>query len=416
MFSTVFSLIPINKVTGLRKVLLSGVVAVGLATMPVLGFGQQDQTSQPSSGPQAAPQQNPNQQEAPPEAGGPKGDSGPYAMPKKGEEPPPPPPSDRPKKVEGMPDYSIHVEVPLVTVPVMVTTKDGQFISNLKKEDFRIFEDGADQKINNFKIEEAPITAVLLVEFASTTYQMELQALQASYAFASTLKKDDWVAVISYAMKPEILVDFTQDKNAIQQALNGLRMPMGSETWEFEALYDTLDRLDRIEGHKYLIFISTGVDTGLKLTLDQILKKVKTTKDVTIFPISIGWLMREWCETHGYTQYCHGMASLGMSSIDFLQADNEMQTFARLTGGRFYQPRFTGDLADTFKDIAGDIRHQYTITYHPTNPKLDGSYRKLKVDVIADNGGPLKIRDQKGKDLKYQVIAREGYTARHTVD
>ena len=104
---------------------------------------------------------------------------------------------------------------------------------------------------------------MLLVEFASTTYQMELQALQASYAFASTLKKDDWVAVISYAMKPEILVDFTQDKNAIQQALNGLRMPMGSETWEFEALYDTLDRLDRIEGHKYLIFVSTGVDTGL---------------------------------------------------------------------------------------------------------------------------------------------------------
>ena len=411
MFSTVFSLIPINKVAGLRKVLLSGVVAVALLALPLTGVAQQDQTTQPA----ATPQQNPNQ--APPEAGGPKGDSGPYAIPKKGEEPPPPPPPpERPKKIEGMPDYSIHVEVPLVTVPVMVTTKDGQFISSLKKDNFRIFEDGQEQKINDFKIEDAPITAVLLVEFASTTYQMELQALQASYAFASTLKKDDWVAVISYAMKPEILVDFTQDKNAIRQALNGLRMPMGSETWEFEALYDTLDRLDRIEGHKYLIFVSTGIDTGLKLTLDQILKKVKSTKDITIFPISIGWLMREWCETHGYTSYCHGMASLGMSNMDFLQADNEMQTFARLTGGRFYQPRFEGDLVDTFKDIAGDIRHQYTITYHPTNPKQDGSYRKLKVDVVADNGGPLKIQDQKRKDVKYQVIAREGYTAKHTVE
>jgi VWFA-related protein len=406
MFSTLFSFVCINKAACLRKFLPISVAAVGLFLLPPGGFAQQDQTNQPA----AAPQQNPNQQEAPPEAGGPKGDSGPYAMPKKGEEPPPPPPPERPKKIEGMPDYSIHVDVPLVTVPVMVTTKDGQFIPDLKKENFRIFEDGTEQKISDFKIEEAPITAVLLVEFGSTSYPLEVQALQASYVFASTLKKDDWVAVISYAMKPDILVDFTQDKNAVQQALNGLRMPMGSETWEYESLYDTLDRLDRIEGHKYLIFVSSGINTGLRLTLDQILKKVKTTKDVTIFPISIGWLLREYCETHGCTGISHGMASYGMSRMDYLQGDNEMQTFARLTGGRFYQPRFEGDLVDTFKDIAGDIRHQYTITYRPTNPKLDGSYRKLKVDVVA------KIRDQKGKDVKYQVIAREGYTAKHTVE
>jgi len=412
MFSTLFSFVSINKAACLRKFLPISVAAVGLFLLPLGGFAQQDQTNQPA----ATPQQNPNQQEAPPQAGGPKGDSGPYAMPKKGEEPPPPPPPERPKKIEGMPDYSIHVDVPLVTVPVMVSTKDGQFIPNLKKENFRIFEDGAEQKINDFKIEEAPITAVLLVEFGSTSYPLEVQALQASYVFASTLKKDDWVAVISYAMKPDILVDFTQDKNAVQQALNWLRMPMGSETWEYESLYDTLDRLDRIEGHKYLIFVSSGINTGLRLTLDQILKKVKTTKDVTIFPISIGWLLREYCETHGCTGISHGMASYGMSRMDYLQGDNEMQTFARLTGGRFYQPRFEGDLVDTFKDIAGDIRHQYTISYRPTNPKLDGSYRKLKVDVVADNGGPLKIRDQKGKDVKYQVIAREGYTAKHTVE
>jgi VWFA-related protein len=411
MFSTVFSLHPIQKAARLRKILLLGVIVVALALMAESGSAQQSQGSQSGASQQ---QQNPNQQEAPPEAGGPNGEVGPYGIPKKGEEPPPPPPPSRPKKIEGMPDYSIHVDVPLVTVPVMVTTKDGQFIPNLKQQNFRIFEDGQAQKINDFKVEDAPITAVLLVEFA--TNYMAYQALEASYVFASTLKKDDWVAVIDYAMKPEILVDFTQDKNGIRQALNGLRIPMGSETWEYEALYDTLDRLDRVEGHKYLVLVSTGIDTGLKLNLNQILNKVKTTKDVTIFPISVGWLIREYCETHGCTGYSHGMASYGMQRIDYLQADNEMQTFAKLTGGRFYQPRFEGDLVDTFKDIAQDIRHQYTITYHPTNPKLDGSYRKLKVEVVAENGEQLKIRDQKGKDVKYQVIAREGYTAKHQVD
>jgi VWFA-related protein len=364
-----------------------------------------------------SPNQNPNQQEAPPEAGGPNSDTGPYALPKKGEEPaPPPPPPDRPKKIEGMPDYSIHVDVPLVSVPVLVTTKDGQFIPNLKKENFRVFEDGVSQNINEFKIEAAPITAVMLVEFASTNYYLLVDTLRASYAFANTLKKDDWAAVISYDMKPDILVDFTQDKNAVMAALNSLRMPGFAETNLFDALYDTLDRLDRVEGHKYVVLISTGIDTFSRLRLDQVLNKVKTTRDVTIYPISIGWILREYCETHRCTGYSHGIASMGMSSIDWYQADNQLQTFARLTGGRFYQPRFQGDMVDAFRDIGEDIRHQYTLIYRPTNPKLDGSYRKLKVEVVAPDGGPLKIRDQKGKDVKYQVIAREGYTAKHTVE
>ena len=373
---------------------------------------------QSSQGPsQAQPsQQNPNQQEAPPEAGGPNSDTGPYAIPKKGEEAPPPPPPERPKKVEGMPDYSIHVDVPVVTVPVLVTTKNGQFIPNLKKENFRLYEDGTQQTIHDFKIEEAPITAVLLVEFASTNYPLEVAALRASYAFASTLKKEDWVAVTYYDMQPHILVDFTQDKNAVQAALNGLRMPGFSETWEFSALYDTIDRLERVEGHKYIILVSSGIDTGLKLTLDQIEKKVKSSHDITIFSISIGWLLREYCETHGCTGMSHGMASLGIGSIDYLQADNEMQAFARLTGGRFYQPRFEGDFPDVFRDIGQDIRNQYTLIYHPTNTKLDGTYRKLKVDVVAPDGGALKIKDEKGKDVKFQISARDGYAARHTVD
>jgi VWFA-related protein len=373
-------------------------------------------SQQSSDAKNSATQKNPNQQEVPPEAGGPNSDTGPYAIPKKGEEPPPPPPPARPKAVEGIPDYSIHVDVPLVTVPVMVTTKDGQFISTLKKENFRIFEDGTPQAISEFKVEEAPITAVMLLEFANTTWPLLVDTLQASYIFAGTLKKEDWVAVVSYDLKPDIVVDFTQDKNAVVAGLNTLRFPGFSETNLFDALYDTLDRIDRIEGHKYIILISTGLDTFSKLNLDQITKKIKTTHDVTIFPISIGWLLREYCETHGCTGVSHGIASLGLGQIDWYQADNEMQTFAKLTGGRFYQPRFVGDMVDTFKDIAGDIRHQYVITYHPTNAKLDGTYRKLKVDVVAAGGGPLKVRDQKGKDVKYQVIAREGYTAKHTVD
>jgi VWFA-related protein len=365
---------------------------------------------------QDTPQQppaNPNQQEAPPSAGGPQNDVGPYVVPKKKEEPPPPAP-EKPKKIENMPDYSIKVDVPLVNLDVLVTTKDGQTIPGLKKENFKIMEDGAAQKISTFNQTEAPITAVLLVEFASTNYSFMVEALNASYAFANTLKKDDWVAVISYDMKPQILADFTQDKRAVYAALNQLRMPGFAETNLFDAVFDTLDRLDRIEGKKYIILVTTGVDTFSKLTLDKILKKIKSTKDVTIYPISVGFVVREYCEVHrcGYT---HGMG-VPVGNMDYLQADNEMKTFASLTGGRAYFPRFQGELPGIFNDVAADIRNQYSISYHPSNTKLDGTYRKLKVELQAPDGGPLKIRDQKGKDVKPVVYAREGYTAKHTVE
>jgi len=373
------------------------------AAVPAGKLLAQDQPQEPST----SGQQNPNKQDAPADAGGPGGDVGPYAIPKKKDEAPPPPAPEKPKKIEGMPDYSIKVDVPLVNVDVLVTSKDGQFIPNLKKENFRVFEDGSPQTISNFNQSSAPITAVLLVEYASTNYNYMYDALNASYNFAATLKPEDWIAVVSYDMKPTILTDFTQDKRAVMGALNELRIPGFSERNLFDALYDTIDRIETIDGRKYIILVSSGRDTFSKLNLDQILKKLKTTQNITIYAISIGRALREMLEARG---------AGGIITSDWLQADNQMNTFAHMTGGRAYFPRFDGELPEIFHDIGTDIRNQYTLAYHPTNPKLDGSYRKLKVELVAPDGGPLKVKDQKGKDVKVQIYAREGYTAKHQVE
>lgn len=378
-------------------VVLLGFALGTLVSTPVLA---QDQSS--------SQQQNPNQQPAPPEAGGPEGgELGPYAIPKKKEEPPPPPP-EKPKKIEGMPDYSIKVAVPVVNLDVAVVTKNGQFIPGLKKDNFRVFEDGVPQTVSSFNQAEAPITAVLLIEFASTNYNYLYDALNSSYTFASGLKKEDWVAVVCYDMKPQILVDFTQDKRAILGALNTLRIPGFSERNLFDALYDTLDRMDSIEGHKYIVLVSSGRDTFSKINLDQMMKKIKASQGTTIYAISIGRALREWLDAHGYAG--------GIQETDWLQADNQMNTFAKMTGGRAYFPRFEGELPEIFHDISSDIRNEYNIAYRPTNTKLDGTYRKLKVQVVGPDGSPLKVKDQKGKDVKYEVIAREGYTAKHQVE
>lgn len=406
----------VKKRSGL--VVYSLCVALVAGAIPAWTQDQQPTNSTPPPTTQS-PDNGKPKQDAPAEAGGPGGTVGPYVIPKKTtEDAPAPPPPVTPKKIEDIPDYSLKVNVPLVNVDVLVTTKDGQFVPGLKKDNFRIAEDGVPQTVTKFNVTEAPVTAVLLVEFASTTWQFLVDALNASYAFANSLKKEDWVAVAYYDMQPHILTDFTQDKRAVFGALNQLRIPGFAETNEFDALYDTIDRLDRVEGKKYIILVSSGVDTFSKLTYDKITKKVKDSKDITIFPVSIGWYLREMCDNPSYncTGISHGMASYGIHRIDYLQADNEMRTFASMTGGRAYFPRFQAEFGEIFRDIGDDIRHQYSLAYSPTNTKLDGTYRKLKVQVVAPDGGPLKVKDQKGKDVKIEVVAREGYTAKHTVD
>lgn len=389
------------------------ILAMICGAVPAFSQDQTPATQTPSQ----TPDTSKPRQEAPAEAGGPTDSMGPYAIPrKKAEEPPPPPPPVTPKKIEDLPDYSLKVNVPLVNVDVLVTTKDGgQFVPGLHKDNFRVMEDGVQQQIKNFQVSQAPITAVLLVEFASTNYWFMRDALEASYAFANSLKKEDWVAVAYYDMNPHILVDFTQDKKAVYGALNQLRIPGFAETNLFDALYDTLDRLDRVEGKKYIVLVTTGIDTFSKLTLDKMLKKIKDTKDITIFPISVGFLLRECFESGRCRGYSHGMG-IPVGHMDYLQGDNEMRTFAAMTGGRAYFPRFQGELPELFGDISNDIRNQYTISYAPSNTKLDGTYRKLKVEVIAPDGALLKVKDQKGKDHKLDVVAREGYTAKHTVE
>jgi len=365
----------------------------------------------------SAPQQQPNQQapstqkpsEAPPaEAGGPTGDVGPIAVPKKKSEPPPP----KEPKVKNPPElgnYSLRKDVALVSLDVQVKTKDGMFVPNLHAQNFRILEDGVPQQVKDFKIQEdAPITAVLLVEFGSTNYNFMIDALRASYTFASTLKKDDWIAVTAYDMRPHILVDFTQDKEQIYYALGTLRVPGFHEYNLFDSLYDTIDRLERVEGHKYVILVSSGLDSFSRLRLDQIYNKVKSTRDITIYAVGTGGFYREMRDSYG------GMGPI--ARMNYLQGDNQLRTFAKWTGGRAYFPLFAANFKEVFGDIAADIRNEYVITYSPTNSKQDGTFRKVKIELQAPDGGKITLKDEKGKELKYDIVARDGYTAKHEVE
>lgn len=354
-----------------------------------------------------AQQQSQQQEQSAPDEGGPGSDNGPIAIPKKAPTPPPPPPPTTVKNPPGLNNYSLRVDVPVVNVDVgVLTEKTHQFIPNLQEDNFRVFEDGVPQQIVSFHQVKAPITAVLLLEFASTSWWFIQDMWDAAYSFTQQLQPNDYVAVVTYDMHTNILTDFTQNRSIIQNAVQSLQMPTWSETNMFDALYEMLDRLSRVDGRKYIILVGSGRDTFSKLTLDKLLEKIKETPNVTIFTISTG----------GYARVMSEPYMGAIRQMDYLQADNEMQSFARMTGGMWFEPRFEAEFPEIFQQINASIRNQYQITYKPSDTRMDGTYRRIRIELVDSEGRPLRMVDEHHKALKYDIIARDGYRAKRQVE
>ena len=371
--------------------------------------GAQTPATPPAQTPAQTPAQAPGTTDA-----GPQTDSGPLIIKKKttdAPEPPPPAPEQPKVKNPGGQTYSLRVDVPIVSLDVnVVLDKTHQFVPGLKPANFLILEDGVEQQVDSVRMTQTPITAVMLLEFASTNYTYIRDMFNTSVSFYHSLQPKDYVAVISFDMKTHILTDFTNNKDQIAESLRSMMIPTFSEVNTFDALYETLDRTSRIEGRKYIILIGSGRDTFSKITLDKILAKIKATPNVTIFAIGTGALANEMSSGMG-----RGMGG-GMAQMNTLQAQNQLKTFAQMTGGMYFYPIFQGELPDIFADINNSIRNQYVVTYRPTNNKNDGTYRHVKVLLVDNEGKPLKMQDEKQKPVKYSVIARDGYSAKRPVE
>jgi VWFA-related protein len=311
---------------------------------------------------------------------------------------PAPPPVQKPQ--EG--GATIAIEVPVVTLDVIATTSHGDLLTGLKKENFRVIDDGAAQTISNFGTSDAPITIVMLMEFSSRGYY-DWFAYQAKYwadAFFPNLLQKDWVALVTFDMKPRTEVDFTQNKDEVRNALYHLYFPGFSESNVFDAVLDTTERLKDVKGKKAILLLATGVDTFSKHTLDQTMKQLRQS-DATIFCVGLDKPYTNFLDSHG---------SMG-SHMNYLQGENQMKTFAQLTGGYAWFPQFDGEIPGIFHDITAYLRNQYSLSYTPTTGANDGKFHKVKIELVQPDGSPLAVTDQKGKKQKVVVYAREGYTA-----
>jgi Ca-activated chloride channel family protein len=300
-----------------------------------------------------------------------------------------------------IPTYKADVDV--VTLDVAVVDNNGQFIPAIPAVKFRVLEDNVPQQVRKVELGEAPITVALLVEFSQVFQQLYgytwYQTLQLAWGFASTLKPADYMAVIAYDIKPEILCDFTTDRNTIHEALQRMTIAAWREANMFDAVTDTADRMSGIEGRKAILLITSGIDTFSKITYDQARKSLQQS-GVPVYSISLrGW-----------------QRAMRDDRIEELQWDNELKTFAKETGGQSFFPRFEGEYGSIFQQVHEALRHQYVVTYSSSNKAHDGAFRKLKVDLVDTDGKPLAMRDAKGKPIKYQVIAKTGYKSQRDVE
>ena len=318
----------------------------------------------------------------------------------------------KPKEGQPVEGPSFRSDATSVTVEVSVLDNKGNFIPGIPRGNFRILEDGVPQNVSTFGVGEGDMTVCMVIEF-SNLYQQYwsetwYQTLTAAYGFLETLKPTDYVAVVAYDLRPEILSDFSTDKRKAQEAMQRLRIAAFSESNLFDALTDTAERMSDIEGRKAIVVISSGVDTFSKLTFDKT-RKIIQNAGVPIYAIGLMQALREWYDAYG---------ALGpIARLDFLQADNQMRTFARESGGQSYFPRFYGEFPSIFQAISNALRNQYTMTYTPANTARDGKFRTIKVELVNPaTGEPLKITDQKNKPIKYSVLAKKGYIAPREVE
>jgi VWFA-related protein len=287
------------------------------------------------------------------------------------------------------------IDSTLVNVNVLVTDEDGRVLTGLKRGNFRVFDNGSPQKVIDFAPTSAPITIVILMEYSASSYSyFASKSAVWGTQFLSHLEPRDWVALITFDLRSKVQVDFTHNQFAVRDAITHLGYPQLREVNLYDSLIDTLDKLEGVSGRKSILLLATGQNSISAANLDEVRKRLRNT-DATIF--------------------CVGLAEvedlLYDGGINYQLGKNALSVFAKQTGGLAFFPRFEAELPGIFRTVVSFLRSEYTLTFRPPNDIRDGLYHRLKVEIVGADGKPLKVTNEKGRQRKVEVYAREGYTA-----
>ena len=287
------------------------------------------------------------------------------------------------------PPSGIRITVDRVDVGVVVTDSSGQFVGSLRREDFHLFDNGAEQPITDFLSIDEPAQVLLLIEAGPAVYLLQGGHLQAVHALLDGLSPTDRVAIARYNEAAEPILNFTPDKSSAAGALDQLRFNLGFGQLNLASSLSTaLDWLALIPGKKSLVLLSTGFDTSPPAAAQTLLARLKST-DVRVLAISLGGELRgaKPAETKRSKKTPAAPEKAQAVAEGFAQADEVLKTIAEANGGRAYFPRTAKDFADVFTEIAQLVRHEYNLGFVP--PAHDGKLHVIEVRVVDPAAGHL---------------------------
>jgi VWFA-related protein len=288
--------------------------------------------------------------------------------------PPEPPPAQASPEAPLQSAYTIERSVDLVVLHVSVTDEHGQFVPGLQEENFRLFEDNTEQKISVLRQEDVPVSMGLLIDNSGSMEDKKEKVNAATLTFVQTSNPDDEVFVAHFNDKYYFDREFTNNIGDLKKAL-GQAEPASST-----ALYDaTGQALNHLRtgylDKKVLLIVSDGEDNSSRRSLDGALQQAEHSNALIY---AVGLLREEKPES----------------------AERDRQALlalTRATGGAALFPETLDEVETTCKQIARDIRHQYTLAYYPTNTRKDGSFRSLLVKIVPPpGGGTLSARTRTG--------------------
>ena len=270
-------------------------------------------------------------------------------------------------------DDVVRVSTELVVLNITVTDKAGQYVKNLKKSDFKIYEDGLEVQPNmiaSFSLQEAPYAAVVLLDSSGSMEARFSLARSAAIRFLDGLRPEDVAAVYRFDSKVERVQDFSGGRDLAPMAY-AIRAK-GMTTLN-DAIVEAAKTLaDRPENRKAIVILSDGMDTYSSASSEKAVESALAV-GASIFAVD--------------------MASLDVADSAKHQSAASLRAFAEKTGGRFVSTPGGPALRDAFTGIANELGQQYTIAYRPSNKKRDGKWRTLEVKLPQQD---LTIRTRKG--------------------
>jgi VWFA-related protein len=299
----------------------------------------------------------------------------------------------------------IRVSTTLVTIPVSVMDRDGRYVPNLQKEEFRIWEDGVEQEVAFFQSVDKPFSVVLMLDTSPST-EFRLEDIQdAAISFVNQLRRDDRVMVVSFNDDIKILSEFTTDRNRLERAI------LHANTDDGTRLYDAVDmvinqQLSRVQGRKAIVLFTDGVDTTSRHAnfesnvmdaqeLDALIYPVQydTSEDMNAGapnqPIDVFGQILDGIfggrRRRGGRRGGGGGGGRGTARADYELANRYLNELANSTGGREYEADSLQNMSAAFANVAEELRRQYSIGYYPKRPPQPGQRRQIRVRARQPN-------------------------------